>query len=86
MKPMNLELRIEELVLHGFEPGDRYRIGAAVERELTRLFAKQEGTPPSLARGREVARLDGGVFEVTPGSRAEVIGAQVARTVYGGLS
>jgi hypothetical protein len=85
MKPSNLELHIEELVLHGFVPSDRYRIGEAVKRELTRLFAEQ-GTPSSLARGREVARLDGGVFEVWPYSRAEAIGAQVARAVYGGLS
>jgi len=85
LKPANLELRIDELVLHGFEPGDRYRIGEAVERELTRLFAEQ-GTPPSLAQGREVTRLDGGAFEAAPGSRAEAIGAQMARMVYGGLS
>ena len=46
----NIELHIEELVLHGFEPGDRHRIGEAIERELARLFAEQ-GTPPSLAQG-----------------------------------
>ena len=36
-------------MLHGFAPGDRYRIGDAVERELARLFAEQ-GVPPSLAQ------------------------------------
>ena len=30
MKPQNVELHIEELVLHGFAPGDRHRIGEAV--------------------------------------------------------
>jgi len=85
MRPRNIELRIEELVLRGFAPGDRYRIGNAMERELAHMFAEQ-GTPPSLAQGSEIERLDGGTFEVKPGSRAEAIGVQVAQAVYGGLS
>lgn len=82
--PPNIELHIEELVLHGFAPGDRHEIGAAVERELTRLFAEQ-GVPVSLANGGEIARLNGGAFSVTRGSKPEVIGAQVAQSVYGGM-
>jgi hypothetical protein len=85
MKPAKLELHIEELVLHGFASGDRYRIGDALEHELGRLFAEQ-GIPPSLTQGREVAHLNGGAFEVKPGSRAQAIGVQVARAVYGGFS
>jgi len=84
MKPKNIELNIDELVLHGFAPGDRYRIGEAVEQELTRLLADR-GVPQSLERGGEIANMDGGAIEVTTGSRAEAIGAQVARAVYGGL-
>ncbi len=34
-KPYNIELHIEELVLHGFSPNDRHAIGEAVQRELT---------------------------------------------------
>jgi hypothetical protein len=85
MKPVNLELRIEELVLRGFAPGDRYRISDTMERELVHLFAKG-GTPPSLAQGSEIERLDGGTFEMWPGSGAQAIGVQVAQAVYGGLS
>ncbi|HUW68079.1 MAG TPA: hypothetical protein VMW20_08525 [Candidatus Nanoarchaeia archaeon] len=84
MMPKNIELNIEELVLHGFSPGDRYRIGEAVEQELTRLLADR-GVPQSLERNREVANMDGGAFEVAPGSRPQVVGAQVAKAVYGGL-
>jgi hypothetical protein len=84
VKP-NVELHIEELVLHGFTPGDRYRIGDAMERELARLFIEQD-TPPSLVQKREFAHLDGGGFDVAPGSKAEAIGVRVARAVYGGLS
>ncbi len=84
MKPKNIELNIEELVLHGFSPGDRHRIGEAVERELTRLLADQ-GVPQSLERGGEIVNMYGGAFEVAQGSRAQVVGAQVAKAVYGGL-
>ena len=84
MKPKNIELNIEELVLHGFAPGDRHRIGEAVEQELTRLLADR-GVPQSLERGGKIANMDGGAFEVAQGSRAQVVGVQVARAVYGGL-
>ena len=83
MKP-NVELHIEELVLRGFAPGDRRRIGAATERELARLFAERE-TPASWDRNHQAPYVDGGAFEFAPGSTADEIGRQVARTVYGGL-
>lgn len=80
----NLELHIKELVLHGLSPGDKYRIGEAVERELTRLFSEQ-GIPASLGHGGAIERIDGVRFEMAHGSRAEKVGSQVARSVYGGL-
>lgn len=80
----NIELHIEELVLHGFAPADRYAISEAVQRELTRLFA-EHGVHPTLAKGRQVESLDGGVFHVKRGSRPDAIGTQVAQSVYGGL-
>ena len=84
MKPPNVELHIEELVLHGFSPADRYRIGEMVERELARLFA-EEGVPVAFTSGLESPHLDAGAFHVAANSRAETIGAQVAEAVYGGL-
>ncbi len=80
----NIELHIEELVLHGFAAKDRYAIGEAVQRELSRLLAEQ-GVHPSIEKGYDVAKLDGGVFQVKQGSRADAIGTQVAQSVYGGL-
>ena len=79
-----VNLHIEKLVLHGFSPGDRYRIGEAVELELTRLITEQ-GIPSSLSQAGELARMNGGTFKVSPNSRAEVIGAQVAQSVYKGF-
>ena len=84
MRRANLELHIEELVLHGFAPGDRHRIGDAVERELTRLFAER-GVPPNFSQGFETARLDAGSFDFAPGSSAQSIGERIAQVLYGGL-
>lgn len=81
---MNLEIYIEELVLHGFDPRDKKEIGEAVERELTKLFHEQ-GAPGAFQAERNVERIDGGSFSVPPGSASEAVGAGVARSVYGGL-
>ncbi len=80
---MNIELHIEELVLEGFAAGDRYSIGEAVERELTRLLNEQ-GVPSLFGQDGDFARLHGGEVRVAPGARAEAIGRQVAQAVYGG--
>ncbi len=82
---MNIKLRIDELALEGFPAGDRYRIAAAVEAELMRLFTDR-GAPPGLMRGGAMPTVDGGAFDVAPGARPDRIGAQVAGAVYGGLS
>jgi len=85
VRPANIELHIEELVLHGFAPGDRYRIGKAVEHELQRLFAEQ-GAPPAPVDNTESWRVDGGSFNIAPGAPPEAVGAQVAQALHGGLS
>ena len=81
---MNVELRIEELVLYGFPPGEHQIIGEAVEHQLSRLFAER-GVPPSLVHGADIPRVDGGTLERSPGSTSEAFGARVARALYGGL-
>lgn len=81
---MNVELRIEELVLHGFPPGSHHRIGVAAERELSRLFAER-GVPPALVRASGTSHLDAGAFEMEADQQIETTGAQVARAVFGAL-
>jgi len=80
----DVRLRIEELVLDGFAPGDRDRIGEAVERELGRLLAER-GVPGAVAAGGEAPRVDAGSFELAPEAGPEAIGSRVAAAVYGGL-
>lgn len=76
-----IELHIEELVLHGFAPGDRQRIGAAVAQELARLLA----TGP-LTRHESVDRVEAGTFRVPRGAKPAAVGAQIAGAIYGGLN
>ena len=77
----NIELHIDKLVLQGFSTSDRNRIGEVVELELTRLLTEQ-GISHSMSKGRELSRMDGGQFNLTPNSKAEVIGSKVAQSVY----
>jgi hypothetical protein len=63
----SIELHIEELVLQGFAPGDRYCIANAVERELLRLFAEQR--VPPFTYDIEGAHIDAGAFNVAPDSK-----------------
>jgi hypothetical protein len=80
----DIELDIDELVLHGFAPGDRAGIAGAVQSELARLFA-EHGVPARLNTSSMIPHLDGGSFPVAAGASPAGIGAQVARMVYGGL-
>jgi hypothetical protein len=79
-----IHFHIERLVLDGFAPGDRHKIGEAVRQELTRLFT-DEGASPVLAKSAAIVRLDGGTFQMTSAPRPEANGAQIARAVFTGL-
>lgn len=80
----SVELHVDELVLHGFSSGDRYAIGDAVERELTRLIT-MHGLPDINGEGFSVDRIDMGLFQVKQNSRKGEIGTRVAESVYRGL-
>lgn len=83
MRPA-VELHIDELVLHGFKPADRRRIGEAVERELTRLLS--EHGIDGISDDVQISRLEGRDITLTPVGRAETTGAEIARSVYGSIS
>lgn len=81
----NIELHIEELILHGFGASNAHQIGAAVEREITRLLQVQ-GLPPALSGECSVERLNAGSFSAAPGSGAAAVGTQIAQSVYTGFT
>ena len=78
---MNIVIEIDELVLHGFPTADRYRIGEAVQAELTRIFAER-GLPGTSLQGVTAARLDGGSFNIAAEMHATAVGAGVAGAVH----
>jgi hypothetical protein len=73
--PQRIEVRIDELVLHGFPALDGHAVGAAVERELARLVAAR----PPAARGADA--LDAGSFAVPAGPDAGELGGAIASRV-----
>lgn len=83
-RPPSVELHVEELMLDGFEPAQRYAFGEAFESELGRLFS-DSGVPAALTQDIEIAHLNGGAINLKPGASADDAGIQLARTIYGGL-
>ena len=81
---MNIELHIDELILHGFPPRDRSRIGERLRHELS-VMVTERGLPSWMARGARVAQLSGGDITVAPIATPGAIGGQLAEAVYGGL-
>jgi hypothetical protein len=84
MRAKAIEVHIEELVLEGVSAADRLSVGAAIERELGRLFA-EHGVPERLTAGPPRQAVDGGSFERGSGASPARIGDQVAVAVYRGL-
>jgi hypothetical protein len=85
VRPRAIEVHIDELVLHGFSSVDGPTIGAAVERELARLFGT-EGVPQTLAGGGARGVVDAGSIPCGQQQTPSATGAAVARAVYGGVT
>jgi hypothetical protein len=79
-----IELVIEELVLHGFDPADGASISAAVQAELSRLLA--DGGLPDLTHPLDLTRLNAGAFALPPSpAPPSQVGAQIAGAIHTGL-
>jgi hypothetical protein len=86
-----LDLRIEELVLHGFERIDRHQVASAIEHELARLLREPAAHDPQHwrdAAGRDLGaeRVDGGAFIVPHDASAQTVGVQVAQAIWRGVA
>jgi hypothetical protein len=88
MRPKTINLHIEELVLNGFAPHERFAIADAVQSELTRLLAAQaaQGVTAAIAGSVELARLDAGSVQLNAGVKAAGVGAGIARALHGGIT
>ncbi len=83
VRPGRIELRIDELVLDGFTHKDRYLISRALESELTRYLAQPEGWSSLVQQEGNRDALSGGTIEIPKGASPSVVGAQIAKSVYG---
>ena len=81
MKPREIEVHIEELILHGFEPANRWRIADAVLQELGGLLAGR-GVPSLWLSGPE--RIDAGTISSASLSSPGQVGAGIAYAAYQG--
>jgi hypothetical protein len=84
-REIEVQVQIEELVLHGFAPSDRYVIGEAVERELVRLLS-EKGVPRSLRSENARDEIKAPSFNAALGAKQPAIGQQIAQAVYDGFS
>ena len=77
-----IRLHIEELVLHSFDPHDRYAIADAFQHELSRLLSVQLVNSNIASAGR----VDAGAFHVEQHTKPNSIGNQIAGVVHRGLT
>jgi hypothetical protein len=76
-----IDLHIDELVLRGFTPSDRFQIAEALQSELTRLLA-EHSRHETLPRSLTIDRIQTASFKVARNTKPAAIGAQVAQSVY----
>lgn len=79
-----IDLRIEELVLQGFNHLDQAELGAGVQEALSQLFAER-GVPAAWEQNGQVEALDGGTFTLQPDAGAGDIAGQIAQAIYRGF-
>ena len=72
------------IVLYGFSPANRHRIGDAVRFGLTRLFTEQ-GIPDQFYNSVVIPRINGSEFKTDRNSKPITIGNQIAQSIYNGL-
>lgn len=85
---MNINLHIDQLVLHGFDQIDRDQVGRTVQRELSRLI-REQGLPASLNQTHTIGNLNAGKFRADTITDAKTgtnsVGTQVAQKIYRGM-
>lgn len=77
----SIELHIEELVLHGFTPGQRYQVAADIQMELSRLFAER-GLPASFNGGFHIDQLNAGSLQANNVADKTSAGSRIAGAIY----
>ncbi len=83
--PTSINIEIDELVLDGFESGERHHIADALIAELTRLFETRDKAEMLLVSdSRDVVETN--PVELNANAHGAHVGAQVAQAVYSELT
>ncbi len=77
-------LRIDSLVLKGFQHEDRHGIAAGLQQELSRLLADPQAAQQLTANG-DVSRLRLGSISIDQNSKPQRVGSQVAQGIGKGM-
>ena len=80
-----IDLRIDELILDGFDLPSGKRIGIALERELSRLIS-MGGLKCVTPSPIEIDTLNAGSFHIESDAHPIRVGKQIAQRVYDGLA
>ena len=80
-----LEVHVDRLVLHGFDPADREPVGEALRLELSGLLTEHELPPALTQRSRRFREAPRQSMPPTVQRRAPASGRDIARAVYRAL-
>ena len=80
-----VSVHIEELILSGFAPGERYRIQDEVQRALAELVASGALSLPASMPSRGMEALPPQGFKLASRSAAE-LGTRIAGVLVSGIS
>lgn len=77
-------LRIDRLVLRGFDRADRTGIAEGLREELGRLLATPQAAQALMAQ-HSVPQLKVAPLRIAPGARATAVGEQTAQGIVRGI-
>ena len=84
-RPSRIVVRIDELILDGVAPGDRYAIADAIRNALAEQL-ERSGAGPSWNRGAHIERIDAGECWLPQRAGAGTLGSRIGETIYRGIS
>ena len=84
MKPKTINLRIDKLVLDGFDGMNRRQLSAAVQTELHRLITSQ-GIHSSLHQSARIEQVNAMPITISGTLRERSLGNKIATSVYRGM-
>jgi hypothetical protein len=84
MKQPDIEIQIDELVLHGFPPMNNRRMKEVVEAQLS-LLVRNGDMHQSLRVDSSIDQSPAVTMTIRPHATAAAIGKQIARSIYRGM-